>query len=261
MEKLEKLEYDIAEQFLTEECSHLPLLEAFVLNEKDADIYIDNRKEPKAAFVLSKTNWLYSIGDVKKEFQQDIIRFLKEEDREYYIWFGVSSEQVSRVSDYCNMFEFTDYPRFQFRFNKIKFLKNRNCMKKVNPVRINENNIDKAMQFSSSISDFYETKEHFLKEGFGFLLLDEQRIIGQVVSAGISKKREVEMDIHTAEEYRERGLGTGMGAAFIEHCLQENLIPKWDCMVSNTASINLALRLCFESVEKYPVTCLVAKKK
>lgn len=62
--------------------------------------------------------------------------------------------------------------------------------------------------------------------------------------AAISKNI-IEVDIFTEEEYRGKGLGKVVASQFINECLKRGLVIKWDCFVSNMASLELARSLGF----------------
>ncbi|WP_167957987.1 GNAT family N-acetyltransferase [Anaerosporobacter faecicola] len=261
MRMLNKSKYNRIRQLLTVNNKYLPLLEDFILQKKEADIFVDNENEPRAALVISKTNWTYLIGEAREEILKEALELLQKEKKEFYYWFGMSSEQLNKFSREIEAFELGDFPRYMFQFQKNKFLNLPKRITKYQLVEINQANIEEAMRFDSSIEAFYGTKEAFLEKGFGFVLYNGQKMIGQVISAGISTEGDVEIDISTESEYRGMGLGFNMGVAFIERCLEKKLVPKWDCMVSNEASKRLALRLGFDVMKEYPVTYLVTKKE
>ena len=261
MIRLDKTGYSIVEPFLTEDNRRLPLLEDFIVQEKAADIYADSELSPEAFFILSKSSWAYLVGRKTAAFRKDILDFLYREQRDFYIWFGVDSSWIREGEGDSGRFELGNYPRYEFRFDRDQFFRNEKHDKRYQPRIIDRSNIAAACEFTGSIRDFYETPENFLKNGLGFVVTEGDRVIGEVVSASVSRSREAEMDIHTSEEYRAKGIGTSLGEAFIRTCLQKDLIPKWDCMVSNTASVKLADRLGFSVIKEYPVTCLVTNKK
>jgi len=54
-----------------------------------------------------------------------------------------------------------------------------------------------------------------------------------------------EIDIHTAEAHRRRGLAMHACAAFLRNCRAANLLPQWSCWDYNDASVALAKKLGF----------------
>ncbi len=101
---------------------------------------------------------------------------------------------------------------------------------------------------------FYGTGEDFLQRGLGVALLAGETLVC-ACSTVFTGAGEVEIDIHTAEGYRGRGLAFLTASAFIEACLERNLRPVWGCWPENTPSLNLARRLGFTAEADQPV-CL-----
>lgn len=101
---------------------------------------------------------------------------------------------------------------------------------------------------------FYGTGEAFLQRGLGVCVLDGEQV-ACVCRSVFSGGGEVEIDIHTEEDYRGRGLAFAAAVAFIKTCLARGLRPVWGCWPENTPSVNLARRLGFEAEPDQPV-CL-----
>lgn len=81
---------------------------------------------------------------------------------------------------------------------------------------------------------------------------DKERVISEGVSI-FKSKNYAEIDIITDSNYRGKGLASVVAEQFIDYCLSENIQPRWDCDVDNSASINLASKLGFINPEKYDV--------
>jgi len=86
---------------------------------------------------------------------------------------------------------------------------------------------------------------------FGFCLLREDQVVSDCVSIFVGKG-EAEIDIHTHEKYRGRGLATLTASAFIEACLSRELRPNWACWPERRASWALAKKLGFEEKPDVP---------
>ena len=55
----------------------------------------------------------------------------------------------------------------------------------------------------------------------------------------------MEIDVETAESYRNRGFATAAGIEFIDLCLNRSLIPNYSCWEHNIGSVALAKKLGF----------------
>lgn len=62
-------------------------------------------------------------------------------------------------------------------------------------------------------------------------------------------KNHVELDVSTAEAFRQQGCAFETSLVLIEHLLRQGFIPQWSCWIHNEASIKLAQKLGFKFVE------------
>lgn len=88
--------------------------------------------------------------------------------------------------------------------------------------------------------------------GFIHFLLDDNEIVSVCMSVFASQER-MEIDVHTAENYRRRGFAALTAAAFIEACLQRGKQPNWECFWDNQPSVALAGELGFCALPDFPV--------
>ena len=62
-----------------------------------------------------------------------------------------------------------------------------------------------------------------------------------------------EIDIATHEDYRGQGLASSIVKTFIDHCLENDIIPRWDCDILNKSSIKLAGKSGFGNPVQYSI--------
>lgn len=91
---------------------------------------------------------------------------------------------------------------------------------------------------------FYGSCNAFLQRSLGVCILDGD-VPACSCSGVFTGNGEIEISIHTAEDYRRRGLATLAAAAFIEACLERGLRPIWGCWPENAPSMLLARKLGF----------------
>ncbi len=92
----------------------------------------------------------------------------------------------------------------------------------------------------------------FLENGLGVVLLEGDQIASTCTSVFASRDL-MEIDMHTQEPYRRRGLAVLTASAFIEECLRRGRQPNWECFWDNEPSTALALKLGFTAEPDYPV--------
>jgi RimJ/RimL family protein N-acetyltransferase len=91
----------------------------------------------------------------------------------------------------------------------------------------------------------WRSLKDFLASGVGFCVLAGDTIASSCWSAFVAGQR-VEISIDTHPDYRQQGLATLCGAAFVAHCLEQHLEPVWECWSNNVPSIQLGSRLGFQ---------------
>lgn len=93
---------------------------------------------------------------------------------------------------------------------------------------------------------------NYEEKGFGYAILHDAKVISECTSIFASEQF-AEIDIATHNDYRGQGLAKIIAKIFINHSLKNNIIPRWDCDISNTTSIKLAKKLGFTNPIKYSI--------
>ena len=89
----------------------------------------------------------------------------------------------------------------------------------------------------------FESKEKFLREGRGLVILKDGRIVSGASS--YARYREgIEIEVDTVEEERRKHLALIVCSALVLRCLEEGLYPSWDA--HNMGSVHLAEKLGYE---------------
>ena len=94
----------------------------------------------------------------------------------------------------------------------------------------------------------FESKETYLQNGRGMVILKE----GRIVSGASSYTRYlegIEIEVDTVSDEQRKGLATIVCAALILRCLEENLYPSWDAQ--NMNSVRLSQKLGYEFDHEY----------
>lgn len=96
----------------------------------------------------------------------------------------------------------------------------------------------------------YDSPEHFIKKGFGYCAIVDNKVASACSSTLICKKG-IEICIITHPEYRRMGLALQTAAKLVLYCLENGLEPHWDA--ANTMSYNLAEKLGYLYTRTYEV--------
>jgi GNAT superfamily N-acetyltransferase len=87
--------------------------------------------------------------------------------------------------------------------------------------------------------------ERIFRDRFGFCVVVDNEIASVAYALNLSASY-ASVSIDTAEPFRRRGLATLACERFIEYCLEQGITPIWNCLESNIASGELALKLGME---------------
>jgi RimJ/RimL family protein N-acetyltransferase len=97
------------------------------------------------------------------------------------------------------------------------------------------------------------TTEDFLRQRFGFCLLQDDELAGWCLSEFNSDQR-CEVGIETIETHQRQGVATSVGHALAEHAFAHGLRAiGWHCWAGNTPSIATALRLGYQKQQEYAI--------
>ena len=90
----------------------------------------------------------------------------------------------------------------------------------------------------------WESSERFLKEGFGYIALDQNRVCAVAFSAAVSSA-EIDIGVETHEDYRRKGLAAILTGRMCEHIAAIGKKPVWACSTMNKGSMSTALKCGF----------------
>ena len=90
----------------------------------------------------------------------------------------------------------------------------------------------------------WESPEQFLKEGFGYVVLDRGRVCAVAFSAAVSSD-EIDIGVETVEDHRRMGLAAMLADRMCRHITGLGKKPVWAHSISNKGSMNTALKCGF----------------
>lgn len=258
MKKLEKKEYEKLIPLVKGSQRQLSFVYSVLEGNQDGEVFADNCTTPNIALVHFGLGLLYIIAngnssDNIKKMCNWIINDFHTKAPSLILLSPIPSIQNEIKESLKN--KVIESTRISFTFSKDKFLSNLNWNNKI-PKGLVMKSIDKEIVFKvfekqrPSIKMFWRTAEKFLKNGFGFVILDKDEIASIAYSACIGNKM-VEIDIYTYEKYRGRGLSLLTSSALIEYCINNGYKPNWDCDKKNIASIKIANKLGYTKFDEY----------
>jgi len=250
---LDGKDISIVRSLLTEETNHYPLIKSILEGKLESNVYVDNIESINSAFVMGENGWCYLLGSSHdNRFNESVIESIKNhiiETKNPVLWFGIPQSQRNALES-VERLAVNDYPRYRFRFDRNQFKQLSKLNLNYEIEELSAFNIKEFIQGCSYFETFWNDELSFLKNGLGFIAKNNEEIIGHAISASVNDE-EVEIDLCTNEKFRGQGISTRLVFELVDACITSGLQPKWDCSISNGASLKLAENNGFEIIEKY----------
>ncbi|MED1410831.1 MULTISPECIES: GNAT family N-acetyltransferase [Bacillus] len=114
----------------------------------------------------------------------------------------------------------------------------------------NENSFKNIEFLQSKILEFWSSPERFFNEGIGYCIVYDNMIVSICFSGFIFENIHC-IDIETIEGHQGRKLAQKIAHSFVKECLENDIIPYWDCMESNRPSVAVVENIGFTNVFNY----------
>jgi len=270
MKLLVKTDYHKSIKLLSKVSINNYFARAVAEKKVDGKIYVDDVSDPKTFYILHPYGISLLLGaSGNKDFNQSFRDYAlnTNRSRNEHEWMQAFPEKWHEVlsdlfdgsmvkssekvkSDKTNIIELNT--RVNFKFNKDKYLFTKPLYRQ-NGISIVRTDLEifKNMKGAVVPFRFWDNAEDFYKNGVGFSVYYEGNLASTAYSAFIFDNI-LELGIETMPEFRGKGLAGKSCSALIDYCLQNGYEPVWSCRFENTASYNLAQKLGFEIIKKFP---------
>ena len=205
---------------------------------QDGDIIPDDENDIKSVLFWHYSGFAYLSGDVGESFLQRIYEdyYLKEGDRRFIL----ITDDPKVIQFFSDKDGLVLDKRIEYGFGSVQ--KNEfKCDYRIE--RIDESNYDR-IQGRIVPSFSWSGKEQFLKNGFGYVALDGEKVIAIAFSAAVSSE-EVDIGVETDEHYQHKGLAKTLADRMCREVLSIGKKPVWAHAVSNEGSKHTALAVGF----------------
>jgi GNAT superfamily N-acetyltransferase len=223
-------------------------------------VFVDRRADPQQALIWSPVGYYFLAGELASQADlADIAQALGE----IFIPASKAGGESSLILVASNLAwkeklpvllpgrEVIEIYRRPFTLDLARFAALSDWRQRV-PAGFRMQPLDATLAEGAGVLASWASLDDFLANGLGFALLEGEDIASICTSVFASRQR-VEIDVHTREIYRRRGLALLTAAALIEACLHQGRQPNWECFWENEPSIYLAGRLGFSPLPDYPV--------
>ncbi len=115
----------------------------------------------------------------------------------------------------------------------------------------NKGHVLKNIEFlQSKILEFWSSPDGFFNEGIGYCIVFDNMIVSVCFSGFVFENIHC-IDIETIEGHQGRKLAQRIAHSFVKECLENNIIPYWDCMDLNKPSVAIVENVGFSNVFNY----------
>ncbi|PDY35867.1 GNAT family N-acetyltransferase [Bacillus wiedmannii] len=100
------------------------------------------------------------------------------------------------------------------------------------------------------ILEFWPSLNSFFNKGIGYCIVFDNMIVSVCFSGFVFENIHC-IDIETIEGHQGRKLAQRIAHSFVKECLENNIIPYWDCMELNKPSVAVVENVGFTNVFNY----------
>lgn len=237
----------------------IPSFSGIVVKESRGDVWVNDLEYPTLAVVYSEPVGGYAIlGNVNSEAAyvlltefmdrlvlktSDCFEFsIEEETLEKRLLSHFSSKPLQKEYEYFHRIDhsvpeipFDDYDIQEIDLGIINQLKG--------------GHYTNGVFLKDMLLESWSNYDDFIDRSIGYIAVDGPKIIGFIV--GSSRYHDIlPINIEVLKDYRKKGIAAKLSQVFVDSCLSKNLIPQWNCVETNSASIKTAEKIGFKRFKK-----------
>ncbi|MDA7027882.1 GNAT family N-acetyltransferase [Bacillus sp. CLL-7-23] len=258
----QKSDFKLIRSLFHDKCH--PILNGIIEGHHNGRIYVDHLSKPNCALVWAEQEIFYLLGDPQPDFVTELPTCIKEviapeaeriNDHYFQVELWPESKWRQVVQNHLQMFLPKPYERVTFTFDPELYIK---LSKKLIPSHVEVKRItldmlseQKFEKILESVVDFWESPDMFIKKGFGYVVIVEEKVRSSCLSV-FATDSDVEIGIDTYN-YFDRGKGYALLAAraFLDECLRQGRMPHWRTEDFRVSSIKLAEKVGFTNRQYY----------
>lgn len=208
------------------------------------------------SYLVGTNNGIYFVfGDPNKSFIDQLQNYYNNRHSDRFTLF-TSSDEWKDIIESIVTSDSKVMKRKLFTLNQSEFLSTATLANKdinnYEVVPVNKDTVEKSDIFNQQYYlNNWGCLEEYLKHGVGFCAINEKEEVVSECTSIFRSKSKAEIDIYTNKNARGNGLALKLASVFIYQCLKQNILPSWDCDVSNSSSLHLAEVLQFDRGIEY----------
>jgi RimJ/RimL family protein N-acetyltransferase len=230
-----------------------------------ARVFVDQINPPSTALVWDRWGYFYLAGDPNRQETRSSLKELlkgsllpasKSLGQSDFILWPDSTVWRDVLPDVLPGRSLINIFRRTFHFDPATFYEGRYSRPSLLPgfalIPIDASTIEQQPLLKAEILTAWDTIDAYLEDGVGVCLLEGEQLASVCFSMFVANGA-AEVNVFTAEDYRQKGFATLTSAAFIDACLKRRIRPNWECFADNLPSVRLAENLGFKADKDIPV--------
>ncbi|RLL48486.1 GNAT family N-acetyltransferase [Oceanobacillus piezotolerans] len=265
--ELDKTEFSKCRKLLNEQ-GQLEA-KAIVENENPGRIFVDNINNPVSGLIWLGNNdgFIFFGSEQNENFNNGLNQFINnviipEAKKVQLKWFeGVGNHEkwnntIERVFEHRKLGSWNQRVYILHKDgykgnNEPEIDQGYKVIKICNTLYENKDNSIKNIEFlQSKILDFWPSPESFFNNGMGYCIVYENEIVSVCFSGFVVGNVHC-IDIETLKTHQGKKLAQRVAHSFVKDCLDNNMVPYWDCMEINKPSVAVAENIGFRNVFNY----------
>lgn len=232
-----------------------PITQSVVEGIQEGNIY----ETGDALFVLHKAGFASLINEEKCDVEELIDLFKSHNIPSYFHIYNVPDTFINKILERTDLFNTKIRKRFVLQYEGTEKL-SYSVPEGYNLTPVSKTNFERLKELPLGLENkFWKGSDDFVKNALAFAIFNQAMQAVCICYSAATCNGLAEVDIWTEEKHRGKGLGKIIAAAFINQCLQLNLIPNWDCFEENIASLNTARNLGFKLISQYKLISIFKK--
>jgi len=209
-------------------------------------------------------NVFYLSGElVLLETTKDLASLINTDVKERAIQKGLSSFKVKTLSSSLensikeifqnNSLHKTNKLFYTFRAKKIKAIPNPRVegvqYHLVDADFLEKGQFENNHYVKAEVEWMWPSLERFREKGFGIAAVVGASIVSWCTAEYVSASK-CGTGIEVIDEFQNKGIATATASHFLEYCMNQNIVPHWECDKDNIGSVRVAEKVGFERTEE-----------
>lgn len=218
-----------------------PLIGAVLLGQQAGVVFVDRPHQPRRVYVEHAFGFAQLFGVPEENFDEALRHYLtieKSFSPAKVRLYTPCEPEFLQTSDFDALR--SQRQRFVLDTDSAEFTAGRAALQSatVEVKALDQFHLEVIESRFQVTSRFWRTGQDFVEAARAVVAWMDGQPAAICYAAAVADSR-AEIDVLTAPEHRQAGLGRLVVQAFKHRCLQEMLHPVWDCFTNNTGSMSL----------------------